>query len=86
MDLGGEDTRGVHGGNRYPMKVRDDFSCQACMYFVSHKHNAASAFEKFLHNLRVEGISSEIVIVRSDDGGDFMEEKVEKDCRESKRK
>ena len=61
------------GGNKYPMIVRDDFSRHAWMYFVSHKHDAASAFEKFLADLRVEGTPSEVVIVRSGDGGEFME-------------
>ena len=57
------------GGNKYPMIVRNDISRHAWMYFVSHKYDAASAFEKFLTDLRVEGIPSEVVIVRSDDRG-----------------
>ena len=36
------------GGNKYAMIVRDDFSRHAWMYFVSHKYDAASAFENFL--------------------------------------
>ena len=54
------------------------------MYFVSHKYDAASAFEKFLADLRVEGTPSEVVIVRSDDRGEFMEGKFGKLCRERK--
>ena len=56
------------------------------MYFVSHKYDTTSAFEKFLADLRVEGTPSEAVIVRSDDGGEFMEGKFEKFCRERKTK
>ena len=52
------------------------------MYFVSHKYDAASAFEGFLADLRVEGTLSEVVLVRSDDGGEFMEGKFGKFRRE----
>ena len=45
------------------MIVSDDFSRHAWMYFVSHKYDAASAFGKFLADLRVEGTPSEVVIV-----------------------
>ena len=72
------------GGNEYPMIVRDDFSPHAWMYFVFHKCDAASAFEKFLANLRGEGTQPEVVSVRSDDGGEFMEGKFGKLCRERK--
>ena len=84
VDLRGKKHVASIGGNKYPMIVRDDFSRHAWMYFVSHKHDAASAFEKFLVDLRVEGTPSEVVIVRSDDGGEFMEGKFGKLCRERK--
>ena len=67
VDLGGKKHVASMGGNKYPMIVRDDFSRHAWIYFVSHKYDAASAFEKFLADLRVEGTPSEVVIVRSDD-------------------
>ena len=63
------------------MIVRADVSRHAWMYFVSHKHDAASAFQEFLVDLRVEGTPSEVVIVRSDDGGEFMGGKFGKLCR-----
>ena len=66
------------------MIMRHNFSRHAWMYFVSHKHDAASAFEKFLADLRVEGTPSEVVIVRADDGGELMEGKFGKLCRERK--
>ena len=74
------------GGNKYPMIVRDDFSRHAWMYFVSHKYDAASAFMKFLADLGVEGTPSEVMIVRSDDGGKIMEGKFGKLCRDRKLK
>ena len=52
------------------------------MYFVSHKYAAANAFEKFLAGLRVEGTPSGVVIVESNDGGELMQGKIEKLCRE----
>ena len=72
VDLGGKKHVASRGCNKCPMVGRDDFSRHAWMYFVSHKHDAASAFEKFLADLRVEGTPSEVMIVRSDDGGEFM--------------
>ena len=84
VDLGGKKHVASMGGSKYPMIVRNDFLRHAWMYFVSHKHDAASAFEKFLAYLRVEGTLSEVVIVRYDDGGECMEGKFEKLCRERK--
>ena len=72
VDLGGKKHVASMGGNKYPMMVRDDFSRHAWMYFISHRHDAASAFEKVLGDLRVEGTPSKVVIVISDDGGEFM--------------
>ena len=43
------------------------------MYFVFNKSDAADAFEKFLADRRIEGILSEVVVVRSDDGGESNE-------------
>ena len=82
VDLGGKKHSASMGGNKYPMIVRDDFSHHASMYFVSHKYDAARAFEKFLADLRVEGTPSEVV--RSDDEGKFIEGKFGKLCRERK--
>ena len=86
VDLGGKKHVAFMGGNKYSMIVRDDFSRHAWMYFVSHKYYTASAFEKSLFDLRVEGTPSEAVIVRSDNGGDFMEDKFGNLCREEKKK
>ena len=81
VDLGGRNTWRLWGGDKYSMIVRDNFSPHARMYFVSHKHNAASAFEKFLADLRVEGTPPEVVIVGPDAGGQFIVEgKLKKIC------
>ena len=59
------------GGNKYPMIIRDDFSRYAWLYFISQKCDAAEAFKQFLADLRVEGIPLEVVVLRSDNGGEF---------------
>ena len=59
VDLGGKKHVASMGGNKYPMIMRDDFSSHAWMYFIYHKYDAASAFEKFLADLRAEGPPSE---------------------------
>ena len=82
VDLGGKKHVASMEGNKYLIIVRDDFSRHVWMYFVFHKYDAASAFEKLLANLKVEGTPSEVVIVRSNDGGNFMEGKFGKLCRE----
>ena len=41
------------------------------MYFISHKSDAADTFAKFLSDLRLKGIPSEVVVIRSDDRGEF---------------
>ena len=52
------------------MIIRDDYSRYAWMYFISHKSDAADAFAKFLSDLRIEGIPSDVVVIRSDYGGE----------------
>ena len=69
-------------GKKYPMIIRDDYSRYIWMYFISHTSDAADTFGKFLSDLRVERIPSEVVVIRSDDGGEFSEGKFGKLCRE----
>ena len=64
------------------MIIKDDYSRYTWMYFISHKSDAADKFAKFLSDLRLEGIPSEVVVIRSDDGGEFSEGKFGKLCRE----
>ena len=52
------------------------------MYFIGHTFDATEAFKKFLADLRVEGIPSEVVVVRSDDVGEFNKGKFGQLCRE----
>ena len=82
VDLGGKKHMASMGGNKYPMIIRDDFSRYAWLYFISHKSDAAEAFKQFLADLRVEGIPSEVVVVRSDNGGEFNQGEFGQLCRE----
>ena len=66
------------GSNKCPMMARDYFSRHAWICFVSHIYDVESDSEKLLADLRVEGTPSEVVvIVRSNDAGEFMEVKFE---------
>ena len=52
------------------------------MYFISHQPDAAESFKQFLADLRVEGIPSEVVVVRSDNGDEFNQREFGQLCRE----
>ena len=51
-------------------------------YRVMHKSDAAGAFKQFLAELRVEGIPSEVVVVRSYNRGEFNQGEFGHPCRE----
>ena len=46
------------------------------MYFISPKYEAVDTFAKYIPDLRVEGIRSEVVVIRSDDIGDIRDLRV----------
>ena len=71
VDLGGNKHLTSAGENKYPMIIRDYFLRYAWLYFIFHKSDATEAFKKFMADLRVEVIRSEVVVVRSDNGGEF---------------
>ena len=71
VDLGGKKHVTSTGGNKYPMVIRDNLSRYAWLYFISHKYDGAEAFKQFLADLEVGGIPSEVVVVQSDNGGEF---------------
>ena len=59
------------GRKWYTLIVRDDFSRYTWVCFMVHKWDAAEMFEQFLADTRADGVPSEVVIVRSDGGGEF---------------
>ncbi|CAN0397182.1 unnamed protein product, partial [Hapterophycus canaliculatus] len=63
------------------MIVRDDCTRWTRVFFLRHKSDAASAFESFLADVRADGTPSEVLIVRSDNGGEFFEGDFGKLCR-----
>ena len=81
VDLEGKKHVTSMGGNKYPMIIRDDFSRYAWLYFISHESDVAEAFKHFLVDLRVEGIPSEVVVVRPDNGGKFNQGEFGQLCR-----
>ena len=50
------------------------------MYFLGKKSDAASAFESFLAEVWADGTPSAVMIVRSDNGGEFFGGDSEKIC------
>ena len=81
VDLSGKMTVSSIGGKWYTLIVRDDCTRFTRVYFLRQKSDAASAFESFLAEVRADGIPSEVVIVRSDNGGEFFGGDFGKLCR-----
>ena len=70
VDLSGPKPES-EGRKRYTLIVRDDYSRMSWVYFLHHKSDAADAFERFLVDVRADGMPSSVEIVRSDGGGEF---------------
>ena len=71
VDLSGPKRTSSLLGMRYIMLVKDDFSRYAWVYFLKYISEAAGAFRKVLADVRADGVSSKVEIVRSDNGGQF---------------
>ena len=82
VDLEGKNHVTSVEGDKYRMVVRDDFSPYAWAHFIFHEYDAIQALKKFLADRRVEGILSEVVVVRSDNGGEFNQREFGQLCRE----
>ena len=54
------------------MIVKGDFTRRAWTYFLRNKSDAGSAVRSFLVSVHADGIPSLVVIVRSDNGGEFF--------------
>ena len=81
VDLSGPKRTPSLLGKRYVMKVRDDFSLYAWVYFLKHKSDAADAFRKFLTDVGADGVPSKVDIVRSDNGGEFFGGEIGEVCK-----
>ena len=73
VDLEGNKHVMSMGGNKYPMIISGDFSRNARLYFIPPESDATEAFKQFLVDLRVEGIPPEVVVRRSDNGGELKQ-------------
>ena len=71
MDLSGHKVVESLGRKRYTLIVRGDFSRYAWVYLMRHKSDAAEMLEHFLADARADVVSSKVVIVRTDGGGEF---------------
>ena len=81
VDLSGHKVVESLGRGRYALIVRDDFSWYTWVYFMRHKSDAAEMFEQFLVDTSADGVPSNVVIVRSDGGGEFRGRKFGDLCR-----
>ena len=72
MNSSGSKVVDPHRGKRYTLIVRDVFSRYTWVYFIRHKSDAAEMFKQFLADTRTDGVSSQVVIVRSNGGGECL--------------
>ena len=71
VDLSGPRVVESLGRKQYTLNVRDIFSRYPWVYYMRHKSDAAALFEQFLACSRAGGVTSTVVIVRSDGGGEI---------------
>ena len=69
VDLSGPKSTHSLLGKKYVMMLKDDFTRYSWGQFLERKSDAADAFRKFLVDVRADGVSSKVEIVRSDNGG-----------------
>ena len=71
MDLSGPKQTPSLLEKRYVMILKDDFTRYAWVYFLKRKPDTADAFRRVLADVRADGVPSEVLLVRSDDGGEW---------------
>ena len=57
MDLSGPTVVDSHGGKRYTLIVRDDFSRYTSVYFMRHESDGAETFKQLLSDTCVQMVS-----------------------------
>ncbi|CAB1116999.1 unnamed protein product [Ectocarpus sp. CCAP 1310/34] len=81
VDLSGKTRAQSLGGKWYTLIVKDDFTRWNRVYFLKHKSDAAEAFERYLAENRADGAPSDVMVVRSDNGGEFFYGEFGRVCR-----
>ena len=81
MDLNGPKVVKSDGGKGCTLVVRDDISRYTCVYFMRHKSDATETFKQFLSDTRADGALSQVVTVRSDEGGELCGGRFDDLCR-----
>ncbi|CAB1105045.1 unnamed protein product [Ectocarpus sp. CCAP 1310/34] len=81
VDLSGKARVQSLGGKWYTLIVKDDYTRWNRVYFLKHKSDAAEAFERYLAENRANGAPSDVMVVRSDNGGEFFEGEFGRVCR-----
>lgn len=68
VDLSGPKPVESLGGRKYTLFIRDDFSRDMWMYCLRHKSEAAEGFERWLTDVRADGVPLRVAIVGSNNG------------------
>jgi hypothetical protein len=76
MDLFGPTTYKSLGGNLYCLVIFDDYSCYTWILFLEDKGKTFDIFKKFATRAQNE-FGSSMVKIRSDNGSEFRNTKVE---------
>ncbi|KAL1316241.1 hypothetical protein AAHE18_15G052200 [Arachis hypogaea] len=81
LDLFGPTRTQSLGGKSYGMVIVDDYTRFGWVFFLAHKHETFSVFEKFSKKIQNEKCSK-IVSIRSDHGKEFKNQYFESFCDE----
>jgi hypothetical protein len=79
MDLFGSTTYKSLGGNLYCLVIFDDYSCYTWIFFLEDKGKIFDIFKNFATRAQNE-FGSSMVKIRSDNGSEFRNTKVEEYC------
>ena len=79
LDLFGPSRTRSLGGNYYGLVIVDDFSKFTCTLFLSSKDDTFDTFSKFANVIQNQ-LSSKIISLRSDHGGEFVNHRFENYC------
>ena len=71
VDLAGPKPIPSAGGANYIMLLKDDYTRYGWIALLKQKSDVTVAFQRWLANIRADGVPSTVECVRSDHGGEF---------------
>jgi transposase InsO family protein len=81
MDLFGPTIYTSIGGNKYDFVIVDDFTRYTCVFFLVDRSDVFDIFKKFIKRMQNE-FKTKIKKVRSDNGSEFRNTRVDELCDE----